>query len=308
MYISVVIPAYNEGKNVLLLHKELTEVLQQIGQPYEIIFVDDGSRDMTYANLLSIKSKDRHVRIIKFLKNFGQTAAWDAGFKLASGEFIVTMDSDLQNDPRDIPRMIKKISQGFDAVSGWRYNRKDKLLKRLFSKFSRFLRKKLIHDQIHDSGCSLKVYKHKCLKGLNLHGEMHRYVAELVSLRGYRVGELKINHRPRRYEKTKYSIGRLHRGFLDLLVVAFWQKYSARPIHLFGGIGLLSSFLGFVIGIILVVQRLFFNQGLADRPLLLLAVLLVILGIQFIIFGILADIMAKMYYSDKTNYVIEKVL
>ena len=306
--ISIVIPAYNEQRNVSILYKEIVKVMNHLKKSYEIIFIDDNSTDRTLENLLSIKKKDSNVKIIKFGRNFGQTAAWDAGFKNSSGKLVITMDADLQNNPKDIPKLLKKLEQGYDVISGWRYNRKDKFFKRLFSKFSRLLRRKIIKDKIHDSGCSLKVYKRKCIKDLDLHGEMHRYITELLSLRGYKIGEVKVSHRSRKYEKTKYNIIRLPKGFLDLLVVAFWQKYSARPIHLFGGFGLLTTLLGFLTGLYLLYVKFVNNVGISDRPLLLLAILLVIVGIQFIIFGLVADILAKLYYSkDKTYYTIEKI-
>ncbi len=307
MHISIVIAAYNEQENVVELHRRLTSVLKPLKKSYEIIFVDDGSSDNTFNELKKIK--DKSVKVIKFRKNFGQTAAWKAGFDHAQGDLILTMDADLQNDPKDIPKLISKLNQGYDVVSGWRYNRKDSFSKKLFSLFSRFLRNKIINDKIHDSGCSLKVYKKKCVKDLELHGEMHRYIAELLSLQGYKIGEVKVNHLPRTKGKTKYNLLRLPKGFLDLLVVAFWQKYSNRPIHLFGVFGIFTSFVGFLIGAYLVYLKFAYKIAIANRPLLLLSALLVILGIQSIIFGLIADILVKIYYSgDKKTYQVEKIL
>ncbi|MBT3721621.1 glycosyltransferase family 2 protein [archaeon] len=308
MDLSIVIPAYNEKENIVELYKRLSAVLKQLKKTYEIIFVDDGSSDGTFVELDKISKTDKNVKVIKFRKNFGQTAAWSAGFDSSKGDLIITMDSDLQNDPKDIPKLLKKISEGYDVVSGWRHKRKDKFFKKFFSLFSRFLRKKLIKDQIHDSGCSLKVYKKEAIKELELHGEMHRYIVELLALKGYKIGEVKVKHYPRLKGKTKYNLIRLPKGFLDLILVAFWQRYSARPLHLFGGIGLLSTFFGVLIGIYLVYIKFKFGVAIANRPLLLLCVLFIVLGVQFIIFGIITDILTKIYYSDKKNYSIEKIL
>lgn len=308
MDISVVIPVYNEEQNVNELYVKLKSVLKQLKKSHEIIFVEDGSADNTYKALLKIHNKDKTVKIIKFRKNFGQTAAWDAGFKHSQGNFILTMDGDLQNDPNDIPKLIKKLKEGYDVVSGWRVKRKDNFSKKLFSIFSRQLRKIIIDDKVHDSGCSLKIYKKECFKNLDLHGEMHRYIAEILVLRGFKIGEVKVTHLPRKKGKTKYNFIRLLKGFLDLIVIAFWQKYSSRPIHLFGGMGILMSFFGFLTGLYLVYLKFAHGISIANRPLLLLAVLLVVLGIQFIIFGLIADILIKMYYSgNKKNYYIEKI-
>ncbi len=308
MDLSIIIPVYNEEQNVNDLYSRLKPVLKQLKKNHEIIFVEDGSTDNTYKALLKIHNKDKTVKIIKFRKNFGQTAALDAGFKHAKGNLIVTMDGDLQNDSNDIPKLIKKLREGYDVVSGWRHKRRDNLPKKMLSLFQRLLRKIIINDKIHDSGCSLKIYKKECLHDLDLHGEMHRYIAEILALRGYKIGEVKVNHLPRKKGKTKYNFIRLPKGFLDLIVIAFWQKYSSRPIHLFGGMGILMSLLGIVTGLYLVYLKFAEGISIANRPLLLLAVLLIVLGIQFIIFGLIADVLVKMYYSgSKKNYYIEKI-
>ncbi|MEK6917110.1 MAG: glycosyltransferase family 2 protein [Nanoarchaeota archaeon] len=306
MDVSIVIPAYNEQENVKELYSKVSKTMKTLGKKYELIFIDDGSSDNTFEELLKLSKTDKNLRVIKFRRNFGQTAAWDAGFKQAKGKVVVTMDADLQNDPEDIPRLIKKLDEGYDAVSGWRYKRKDNFSKRIFSSFSRLLRRLIIKDDIHDSGCSLKAYKKDCLEGLDMQGEMHRYIAQLLILKGYKVGEMKVNHLARKKGKTKYGLLRLPKGFLDLIVVAFWQRYASRPIHLFGGAGILSSLLGIITGSYLVFRKFYYSEPIADRPLLMLSVLLVIIGIQFIIFGLIADILTKTYYSGKKHYSIEK--
>ncbi len=308
--ISIVVPAYNEEENIPLLYRQLKAVLGKAGKEYEIIFVDDGSTDGTFKILEGLHSRDKKLKAIKFRKNFGQTAAIDAGFKAASGKIIVVMDSDLQNDPEDIPRLINELDKGYDVVSGWRFDRKDNPGKKFFSLISNSIRKSITGEKIHDSGCTLKAYRKECIKDIDLYGEMHRYIPSLLSWKGFKIGELKVRHNPRKFGKSKYGIRRIFKGFLDLLIVKFWMQYSARPIHLFGSFGLLSLFLGFITGIYLVIGKFAYGIALSNRPLLLLDVLLIIIGLQFILFGILADIMIKVYYSEKDRepYSIEKKL
>ena len=309
MEISVVIAAYNEEKNISEVYTKLSKVLKSMKKAHEIVFIDDGSTDDTFHEMEKLSKKDSSVRVIKFRKNFGQSAAWDAGFKNAKGQFIITIDADLQNDPEDIPKLIEKINEGYDVVSGWRHNRKDNISKRTFSWFSRLLRKIIIDDKIHDSGCSLKIYKRECFEDMDLQGEMHRYITEILALRGFKIAEIKVNHLPRKYGKTKYNLIRLEKGFLDLLVIVFWQKYSARPVHLFGSMGILSGIMGIAINLYLVYQKFFLGEPIANRPLLLLGVLLCILGLQFLVFGLISDILVKMYYSgQRKNYHIEKII
>jgi glycosyltransferase involved in cell wall biosynthesis len=310
MDISIVIPAYNEQDNVVSLYHELSQVLQAGDKEYELIFVDDGSADQTFPQLKSLHQKDSRLKVIKFKRNFGQSAALSAGFAKAKGDVIVTMDADLQNDPNDIPRLVNELENGYDVVSGWRYNRKDSFAKRVFSRFSNWLRRKLTLESVHDSGCTLRAYRSDCLHDLELYGEMHRYIPALLSWKGYKIGEIKVAHRPRVHGKTKYNWRRLAKGFLDLLLVTFWQRFSFRPIHVFGGLGLVSALIGFALAIYLVVGRIFFGMALADRPLFLLAILMIIVGVQFIIFGVLADIMLRVYYrqSGKKSYIIEEVI
>ena len=228
--ISAVVPVYNEEKNVARLHQELKEALAEIGGFFEIIFVNDGSTDNTLEELKKLKP----VKIINFRKNFGQTAAMDAGIKEARGEIVITMDGDGQNDPRDIPLLLEKINEGYDVVSGWRWQRKDKPMKRFLSRGANFLRKFLVSDNIHDSGCSLKAYRKECFDKVDLYGEMHRFIPAILRWRGFKIGEVKVSHRPRSAGETKYDWKRIPKGFLDMTSVWFWRKYSDRPLHLFG--------------------------------------------------------------------------
>ncbi|MBD3313753.1 glycosyltransferase [Candidatus Woesearchaeota archaeon] len=307
MDLSIIIPAYNEKGNVSILYRELKPVVDGITKKHEIIFIDDGSTDSTYQDLLDLKKKDSNVKIIKFRKNFGQTAAMDAGFKNANGNVIVAMDADLQNDPKDIPNLLGKIDEGYEVVSGWRQKRKDSFSKRVISRIANVIRKHFTGETIHDSGCSLKAYRKECFKGLDLYGEMHRFIPALLRWRGFRIGEVKVNHRPRKHGKTKYSISRILKGALDLFVVLFWQKYSTRPIHLFGGLGILSGVAGFIILLYLAIVRLFLGVPIGNRPLLMLGMLLAILGVQLLIFGLVADILIKNYYKDSVPYSIERI-
>lgn len=309
--VSIIIPAYNEEDNIDPVYRELKSVLTGTGRPYEILFIDDGSTDQTFTKMKSIQLQDNSVRIIKFRKNFGQSAALQAGFDYASGTIIITMDSDLQNDPRDIPALIEKMAQDdFDVVCGWRHNRKDPVFKKLFSKMANSLRKFLTKETIHDSGCTLRSYRRECMEDLELYGELHRYIPAMLQWKGYRIGELKVNHRERTYGSSKYSWKRLTKGFLDLIVIAFWQKYSVRPMHIFGGFGFILAIVGFFISIYLIFERLFLNMGLTERPLFLVGFFLLVVGIQFIALGILADILVKIYHGQKERkpYRVDKIL
>jgi glycosyltransferase involved in cell wall biosynthesis len=268
--LSIIIPVYNEEDNIYPLYKELNGVLSTLGWTYEILFVDDGSTDSSFSHLKEIHDKDHAVKIIKFKRNFGQSAAMKAGFDYARGRIIVTMDADLQNDPHDIPALVQKISQGKDdVVCGWRYKRNDSLSKKISSKIANRFRTLLTGEVIHDSGCTLRAYTKESVADIELYGELHRYIPAMLLWKGYNVGEIKTNHRERSFGKTKYNWKRLNKGFLDLIVVAFWQKYSARPIHIFGGMGMIFFGFGLLITLYLVIERLFFGGGLSDRPLFL---------------------------------------
>jgi glycosyltransferase involved in cell wall biosynthesis len=309
--ISIIIPAYNEEENIDPVYREITSVLAGTGHPYEIIFIDDGSTDHTFQKMTSMQMKNNCVRIIKFRKNFGQSAALQAGFDYASGTIIITMDADLQNDPHDIPALIEKMEhEDLDVVCGWRYNRKDPVFKKIFSKIANSLRKFLTRETIHDSGCTLRSYRKECIDDIELYGELHRYIPALLQWKGYRVGELKVNHRERTYGSSKYSWKRLTKGFLDLIVIVFWQKYSVRPMHIFGGFGFILAIIGLIISFYLIFERIFFNMGLTDRPLFLVGFFLLMVGIQFIALGILADILLKIYHgqNERKPYRVDKIL
>lgn len=309
--ISVVIPFYDEEDNIAPIHEKLSGVLRNLNRKFEIIFVDDGSTDDTFLNMEKVCKNDDTVKIIKFRTNFGQSAALKAGFDHAKGNVVISMDGDLQNDPVDIPKLIDKIeNEDYDVACGWRADRNDPLPKKMLSKVANFIRQNITSEFIHDSGCTFRAYKIECVKDLELYGELHRYIPAMLFWKGYKIGEVKVQHHSRKYGYTKYNWQRIIKGFLDLIVISFWQKYAVRPIHVFGGLGLVLSGLGGVIGSWMVVQRLFFGGSLADRPMFLLAILMTIIGVQFIVSGILADIMLKVYYgqNDRKNYLIEKVV
>jgi glycosyltransferase involved in cell wall biosynthesis len=301
--ISIVVPVYNERDNLVILHNEIKQALN--GEKYEIIYVDDGSRDGSFELLNTFDN----CRIIKFRKNFGQTAALDAGFHNAKGQIIVSLDSDLQNDPSDIPGMIRKLKkENWDVVCGWRKHRKDTISKRLFSLFAGFLRRNLIGDRIHDSGCTLRVYKKECFDELKLYGEAHRYIPALLRWKGFKVSEIITRHRQRKFGKTKYGYGRLMKGFLDLLNVWFWRKYSARPLHLFGGLGMVATGLGSLGIFYSFYLWVFKNIDLSNTFLPVASGIAVIAGIQLLVSGVLADISAKQYFETSSVYSIEKVI
>ncbi len=297
--ISIVVPVYNEEGNVEDLHQEIVDVIEKEGLKAEIILVDDGSSDGTREKIRQL----RPVRAIFFRRNFGQTAAMDAGVKAARGEVVVTMDGDRQNDPADIPKLLAKIEKGYDVVSGWRKNRKDPFLKKILSRGADKLRKFLINDQINDSGCSLKAYRRECFENLDLYGEMHRFIPGILKIKGFKVGEAVVNHRPRIAGKTKYNWKRLVKGILDLLSIWFWRKFSSRPLHLFGTMGVLISAFGMLILGWMAVEKIFFGSAIGSRIWPMVGFFSVILGIQFFVSGLLADIGIKTYYQTRKEQV-----
>ena len=310
--LSVIVPVYNEEENIKPLYKEIKNsaelsIKRGLIEDYEIVFVNDGSVDKTQENLEDIKKKEIKLRIIELRKNFGQTAGLRAGFKIAKGDLIVTMDGDMQNDPADIPFLINKIDEGYDVVSGWRAERKDRFGKRVSSRVMNFLRRKLIGDELHDYGCSLKIYKKDCMKDLELFGELHRYITAYLYIKGYKIGEIKVNHRQRFRGKTKYGFSRGINGFLDLLYLKFWASYSDRPLHLFGRFGIYQIIPAGIIVIEQVIKALVV-KGLYLGPLLVFASMLVITGILFIMFGFLSEINSRNYYKDKEYSSIKKTL
>lgn len=292
--ISIIIPVLNEEGNIAELHREIKEVCKKNRYTYEIIIVDDGSRDKTPV----IVKKLNPVKYIRLRKNFGQTAAMDAGIKNSKYDYIVTIDGDRQNDPHDIPNLINYLeSNNLDIVAGWRKNRKDNFIKKIFSFGAHILRSIIVKDGIHDSGCSLKVYKKECFDHLTLFGEMHRFIPALLKIKGFKVGEIVVNHRPRVSGKTKYNWRRGIKGFIDMIALWFWNKYSARPLHLMGGLGFLFLFIGLISGF-LTIYLFFTGHSLSDTVFPLLTAFLIFTGIQLFISGLISDMLSKNYYSS----------
>lgn len=305
--ISIVVPVFNEEGNVAELHKEIKEVCEREKYQYEIIFVDDGSGDQTGV----ICKRLAPLKYIRMRKNFGQTAAMDAGIKASQYEYIITMDGDRQNDPADIPYLIEYLEENnLDIVSGWRKNRKDSAMKKFTSRGANFLRGILIKDHIHDSGCSLKIYRRECFNHINLYGEMHRFIPALLEIKGFTVGEIVVNHRPRTSGVTKYNWKRTIKGFVDMVALWFWGKYSARPLHIFGGAGMASILLGLICGVWSIV--LFINGAKMSNNIMppLMTVFFLVIGLLMFVFGLMSDIMMKTYYGldVDTTYSIKEVV
>jgi glycosyltransferase involved in cell wall biosynthesis len=308
--LSIVIPVRNESPNIKPLYDELTTTLIRGGRSYEIIVIDDGSIDDTFEQLAVLQSRDPHLRVIRFRRNFGQTAAFAAGFAYARGRLVVTSDGDLQNDPADISSMAAAIDEGYDIVCGWRKDRKDTFFTR---RLPSMLANKLISWAtgvgLHDYGCSLKVFRAEVVKPLRLYGEMHRFLPAIASQLGVRIKEVVVNHRPRMAGQTKYGLSRTIRVVLDLVTVKFLLSYSTRPLQIFGLMGLAALVAGLVITGYLGYVRLTTTQGIGDRPLLLLGMLLLFVGVQLITFGLLAELLARTYYEsqNKPVYAIREV-
>lgn len=312
--VSIVLPVYNEEKSLKELHSKLTDALTKLGCEYEIIAIDDGSTDSSFKVLKELSQSDPKLKAIKFRRNFGQTAALSAGFHHAKGDVIITMDSDLQNDPADIPRLLEKINEGYDVVSGWRAERKDKFIsRRIPSILANKLIVKMTGVNIHDFGCTLKAYRKDVVDNINLYGEMHRFIPALAKWVGAEITEIKVQHHARKHGKSNYGISRTTRVFLDLMTVKFLLSYSTKPMRPFGIMGLGSGFLGFLICLYLSIGKIFFPSeatSLTRRmPMLLLGILLILVGIQFLTMGLLAEIMIRTYYESQSKpiYYIKEI-
>ena len=310
-YLSVVIPVHNEEENIPPLLEGLSKTLTALGKPFEVIIVDDGSTDGTLARLKELKSTYPWLKIVVLRRNFGQSAAFTAGIDHASGEIIVTMDGDLQNDPADIPLLLEKIEEGFDVVSGWRKDRKDPFWSRkLPSLLANALISRITKVKLHDYGCSLKAYRAEVIKGLIIYGELHRFIPALVNLSGARVTEVEVRHHPRRFGRSKYGLSRTYRVLLDLLLMFFFRKFATKPLHIFGLTGGVLFFLGFLIEGYLTYLKLFLHQKIGHRPLLILGVLLILAGINLLGTGLLAELLIRIYYesSGKRIYAVREVI
>lgn len=308
MKYSIIVPVYNEEQNVGQLHAEVVSVMNRLNEEYEVIFINDGSRDQTLKELKKLSP----IKIINLRRNYGQTAALDAGFQHAQGGIYITLDADLQNDPRDIPKILKKLAEGYDVVAGWRHSRRDSFTKRFVSRGAEFFRKFLIDDGIHDSGCTLRAYRAECFKNdsTRLYGEMHRFIPGILKWQGFIVTEVKVNHRQRRYGKTKYSWKRMIKGLVDMVNLWFWRRYSNRPVHIFGGLGFALMTAGSTTLLVLLLLRAFKIISLSKSVWPLLSVFMILMGVQLFASGLLADMLMKTYYSQpkKSVYNIKEII
>ncbi|MGH3102654.1 MAG: glycosyltransferase family 2 protein [Gaiellaceae bacterium] len=290
--LSVVVPVHNEERSLAYLYDELRATLEPLGESWEAVFVDDGSTDGSFSALTHLHAAQENVRVVRLRRNFGKAAALAAGFEHASGERIVTIDGDGQDDPAEIPRLLAKLEEGFDLVSGWKTRRRDPLSRRVLSRIFNAVTSRLSGIRLHDMNCGLKAYRAEVVRDLNLYGELHRFVPVLAHYEGYRVAELPVNHRPREHGRSRYGLERYLRGFLDLLTVSFMGRYRHRPLHLFGGLGLALGAVGFTILVYLTALKLS-GQAIGHRPLLTLGVLLVVVGLQFFSLGLISELLTS---------------
>jgi glycosyltransferase involved in cell wall biosynthesis len=295
--ISIVVPLHNEERSVALLYDELDSALEPLGQDWEAVFVDDGSTDGSYAALTRLHDANDNVRVVRLRRNFGKATALAAGFTNARGETVVTIDGDLQDDPAEIPRLLVKLEEGFDLVSGWKVKRRDPLRRRFLSRVFNWVTGRVSGLRLHDMNCGLKAYRAEVVRELRLYGELHRFIPVLAHYRGFRVAELPVNHRAREHGRSRYGLERYIRGFLDLLTVSFIGRYRHRPLHLFGGLGLALGFLGFAILVYLTIVKLS-GHAIGERPLLTLGVLLVVVGLQFFSLGLISEMLTSQHEED----------
>jgi glycosyltransferase involved in cell wall biosynthesis len=310
--VSVVVPVHDEERSVALLYDELGSALEPLGVPWETIFVDDGSTDGTFAALTRLHSATSNVRVVRLRRNFGKAAALVAGFDQARGDIVVTIDGDLQDDPAEIPRLLAKLEEGFDLVSGWKTRRQDPLSRRLLSKIFNRVTSAFSGVRLHDMNCGLKAYRAEVVHGLRLYGELHRFIPVLAHYRGFRIAELPVNHRPREHGRSRYGVERYLRGFLDLLTVSFIGRYRHRPLHLFGGLGLLLGLIGAGVLVYLTVVKAL-GHAIGQRPLLLLGVLLVVIGMQFFSLGLISEMITSHHEErarerDRAELLVDEVL
>lgn len=297
--ISIVIPVYNEEQSVKELFLKIEDVLSKTNKSYEVIFVDDGSGDKTFDVLKELHGRSDNIKVIRFRRNFGKSAALTAGFEYVQGDLVITMDGDLQDDPEEIPRFLERMKDGYDLIVGWKSERKDPVVKKAVSKIFNKLTAWLTGVKIHDSNCCFKVFKIEVVKNIKVHGELHRYIPALAFWQGYKVDEIKVRHYPRRHGKSKYGFNRLLKGFLDLITVKFLMTYLNRPIHFFGQAGLFLLLLGFFSGVATLILKFALGVSLRMTQLPLLTVFLIIVGVQFILMGLLAEILIRIYYEPR---------
>ena len=310
--ISVVVPLLNEEGSLGELYRQITDVLEPRGEPFEVVFVDDGSTDGSMSVLSRLHDELPNVVVIHLRRNFGKAAALQAGFLEARGDVVVTIDADLQDDPEEIPKLLAKLDEGFDLVSGWKTRRNDPFLRRLFSRWFNRATAAVSGVRLHDVNCGLKAYRAEVLQGMRLYGELHRFIPVLAAYRGFRIAEIPVNHRPRQHGRSRYGPERYLRGFFDLLSVTFMGRYRHRPLHLFGGLGLLMGAVGFIVLLYLSMLKLW-GQSIGSRPLLTLGVLLMVVGIQFVSLGLLSELVTSQHEErlderERIELLVEEVL
>jgi glycosyltransferase involved in cell wall biosynthesis len=306
--LSIVIPVLNEEANLKPLYSELKEALDALGRSYEIVFVDDGSTDGSAQVLTELHEADDRVKVVEFRRNFGKTAALTAGFRLSQGQIVITMDADLQDAPAEIGVLLGKLEEGYDLVAAWRFDRQDPLSKTLPSRIFNWTVASLTGVRLHDFNCGFKAYRRSVTGEVKLYGELHRFIPVLAFLKGFRIAEVKVVHRPRHTGQSKYGIGRLGRGFLDFLAVIFLTSYLKRPLHLFGTVGMVIFLIGFIINTYMAYLRFFLDEAIGTRPLLLLGVLFMLLGLQIISTGLLGEMLRNLTFQPEEEYSIRKVL
>ena len=299
--LSVVVPLYNEKESISQLSSEISDAVEKLSLEYEVIFIDDGSKDGSFEEIRSLASKDSKIKCLRFRRNYGKAAALSEGFKVANGQLVITMDSDLQDDPSEIGSLIDKINEGFDVVSGWKKSRKDPWSKKLPSKLFNLVTRIMSGIRIHDFNCGLKIYKVDVIKTISVYGDMHRYIPVLAKLAGFSVSEIVVNHRARLYGKTKFGAGRFLKGFLDLVTVIYLGKYNKNPLHFFGIIGSILFIAGLIINSYLTIQW-YGGIWIGNRPILFLGILLMIVGVQFISLGLIAEMITSR--ENESNYSI----
>lgn len=305
--ISVIVPLYNEEESLPELFEAIQKVSKDMGTPFEVIFVDDGSTDGSFRVLREIHRKSANVKVIRFRRNFGKSAALSMGFGEADGEIVVTMDADLQDDPAEIPGLVKAMEDSYDLISGWKKKRFDPLSKTIPSRFFNFVTAKLTGIPIHDFNCGLKAYRKEVIKEINVYGELHRYIPALAHWAGYRVGEKVVQHHARKYGRTKFGISRFFKGFLDLLTVLFTTRYIRRPLHLFGVWGIVSFLIGAAIDIYLSIEWLLGRTSLSNRPLFMVGFLFIIIGVQFVSIGLLGEMITRQERTDQRYSIREQL-
>jgi len=303
--ISIVVPLFNEDESLRSLYNEIKKVVRGISADYEILFIDDGSTDKSLSVIKELARTDVKIRYFSFRKNYGKSAALQIAFKNVTGDAVITMDADLQDDPNEIPNLLKKLDEGYDMVSGWKKKRHDPIIKKFSSKFFNFITRYFTHVKIHDFNCGLKAYRKEVVQSINVYGELHRYIPVLADWNGYSVSEIIVKHHPRRYGKTKFGISRFFKGFIDLITVIFTTRYIKRPMHAFGFLGLLTAAAGLIISAFLTYEKIFYHIGIGNRPLLFLGILLIIVGVQFFAIGLLGEILVHNSH-DENEYVIKE--